>query len=296
MTVGQNIRKKRNENNLTQKDLAEKLNVTPQAVSRWEADEVEPSIDTLKLLAAIFACTLDELLGLSSGKEIQAEPQIVEVEKIVYQEPKKALATCSRCGKIIYETKDLFKVEYQEWHYIGRSSRSEIKTMVLCKSCKEKRDAEIKKQKETKEKERKRKIYRQRVHAIVWPSLFLAIALGISIAMFVQGNTGSGIGFIVGGIIFFPFLATMIMDNTFLTETWMEIAGFGFVKMPGIIFSLSFDGIVWLIAVKILFVIIAFLLALATIVFATAICMVLGIFVYPLSLYRSIHYINPNEY
>ena len=143
MTVGQNIRKKRNDNNFTQKELAEKLSVTPQAISRWEADEVEPSIDTLKSMATIFECSVDELLGMEVEKNAP-EPQVVEVEKVVYQEPQKALGICAKCGKIIYEAKDLLKVQYEERVRIGRGSRLETKSMILCESCNDKRDAEIK--------------------------------------------------------------------------------------------------------------------------------------------------------
>ena len=46
--VGSFIKDKRNEKNLTQKELAEVLNVTPQAVSKWEKGETLP--DTAILL------------------------------------------------------------------------------------------------------------------------------------------------------------------------------------------------------------------------------------------------------
>ena len=45
--LGEKIKALRSENALTQKDLAEKLYVTAQAVSRWENNEVEPSINTI---------------------------------------------------------------------------------------------------------------------------------------------------------------------------------------------------------------------------------------------------------
>ena len=49
MTLGTNIRKFRNEKDMTQKDLADELHCTPQAVSRWEADEVEPNSNATSL-------------------------------------------------------------------------------------------------------------------------------------------------------------------------------------------------------------------------------------------------------
>ena len=50
--LGEKIKTLRSKNSLTQKDLAEKLYVTAQAVSRWENNEVEPSITTLPSLTS----------------------------------------------------------------------------------------------------------------------------------------------------------------------------------------------------------------------------------------------------
>ena len=50
---------------LSQDELAEKVYVTRQAVSRWETGETTPNTDTLKLLAALFGVSIDTLLGES---------------------------------------------------------------------------------------------------------------------------------------------------------------------------------------------------------------------------------------
>lgn len=48
---------------LTQNDLAEKVFVTRQAVSRWESGETVPNLETLKLLSALFDVSINTLLG-----------------------------------------------------------------------------------------------------------------------------------------------------------------------------------------------------------------------------------------
>ena len=48
---------------LSQDELAEKVFVTRQAVSRWENDETVPNPDTLKLLSALFDVSINTLLG-----------------------------------------------------------------------------------------------------------------------------------------------------------------------------------------------------------------------------------------
>ena len=53
----------RTKNGLSQEELAEKVFVTRQAVSRWETGETVPSIDALKLLSQLFEVSINTLLG-----------------------------------------------------------------------------------------------------------------------------------------------------------------------------------------------------------------------------------------
>ena len=53
----------RAKNGLSQDELAEKVFVTRQAVSRWENGETVPNPDTLKLLSALFDVSINTLLG-----------------------------------------------------------------------------------------------------------------------------------------------------------------------------------------------------------------------------------------
>lgn len=62
MTVGESIRYHRKRLNLTQAQLAERLNVTAQAVSRWENDTGLPDITMAVPLARALGTTTDELL------------------------------------------------------------------------------------------------------------------------------------------------------------------------------------------------------------------------------------------
>ena len=56
---------------LSQEELAEKIFVTRQAVSRWETGETIPNIDTLKLLSGLFDVSINTLLG--SPRELICE-------------------------------------------------------------------------------------------------------------------------------------------------------------------------------------------------------------------------------
>lgn len=61
-TIGTFIAALRRANGLTQRELAEKLNVSDKAVSRWERDESAPDLTLLPVIAEIFGVTTDELL------------------------------------------------------------------------------------------------------------------------------------------------------------------------------------------------------------------------------------------
>lgn len=61
-TIGGFIAALRKANGMTQKDLADKLNVSDKAVSRWERDECAPDLSLIPVIADIFGVTADELL------------------------------------------------------------------------------------------------------------------------------------------------------------------------------------------------------------------------------------------
>ena len=62
-TFGERLTKLRKEKGLTQNDIADKVGVSAQAVSKWEKDLASPDIDILLKLSEIFEISMDELLG-----------------------------------------------------------------------------------------------------------------------------------------------------------------------------------------------------------------------------------------
>lgn len=61
--------------NMTQSDLAEKLNVSRQAVSRWEMGTAKPEVDTLIAMSDLFGVTLDDLLKNKEDAPAQEKPE-----------------------------------------------------------------------------------------------------------------------------------------------------------------------------------------------------------------------------
>lgn len=62
MSLGQNLQFLRKRDNLTQENLAERMDVSRQTISKWEADTSYPEMDKLLHLCDMFECSMDELL------------------------------------------------------------------------------------------------------------------------------------------------------------------------------------------------------------------------------------------
>ena len=103
----------RNKNNLSQEQLAEKVFVTRQAVSRWETGETVPNTDTLKLLSKLFDVSINTLLG----------------------EPRKLICQC--CGmplddaSLSKEPDGTFNESYCKWCYSdGKFAYSDMEQLI----------------------------------------------------------------------------------------------------------------------------------------------------------------------
>lgn len=101
MKTSEVLKSIRIKNNLTQDEMAEKLLVTRQAISRWENGETEPNIESLKLLSTIFNISINTILG----------------------SPQKLICQC--CGMpldddnmISREIDNSFNEEYCKWCYV----------------------------------------------------------------------------------------------------------------------------------------------------------------------------------
>ena len=78
LTLGKRIAALRKQKDLRQDDIAQLLDVSPQAVSKWENDQTCPDIGLLPKLAQILGVTTDELL---SGKQELQEVRVLPPEE-----------------------------------------------------------------------------------------------------------------------------------------------------------------------------------------------------------------------
>ncbi len=73
MELGENLYNLRKKKNLSQEEVAEKLNVTRQTISKWETGESKPDFDKIVPICELFNITTDELL---SGKIIEDKKEV----------------------------------------------------------------------------------------------------------------------------------------------------------------------------------------------------------------------------
>ena len=286
MTLGQKIKKLRIDSGLTQKDLSNMVNVTFQTVSKWEKDENEPDVSTLKKLASLFGCSLDYLLS-----EEEEEPPVQEKEEenqpetiIIHQ---KELHVCRRCNKDIPE-EDLAVEHLTKWERHGRtSSRVPAGEAYYHKECLE----EIKKERE---EEAKRARIRQASggakKSFGWGIGGGVLALGISLAVLLsQTALHPGLCVLYSLLIAYAIFAAVycIVSGSYIGDVFLWCASLS-IKFPGLIFSWDLEGFAWLIAMKILFAILGFIVGVLALIFAIVMAGSLGAISFPFVLIHNI--------
>ncbi len=275
--LGEKIKTLRVSNSLTQKDLADQLYVTAQAVSRWEKNEVEPSITTLNAIAKIFKVSVSDLLE-EDGQRKDEQPTL-EKEEIAVAQPaasKVVLAVCESCNKPIYNGSDIVR----KTEYFGRSAVNKV----ICVACD---------RKQREEKLRRDVAYGtgQRRKSFVWGGVFSALITLIATIAGIVATQSLAVGIVcaIGGLLFFPFISCLYLKNNFIEDVVLDVSSWS-VRFPGLIFSLDLDGILWFISVKILFGIISFFISIICVMFAIVLGWALSLFVYPFALTKNIRH------
>jgi transcriptional regulator with XRE-family HTH domain len=78
VAFGEKLKNQRKEKNLTQEEVAEKIGVSGQAVSKWEKGECLPDVYNLKMLGKLYRVSVDSLLEMASDRE----DKVIETYKI----------------------------------------------------------------------------------------------------------------------------------------------------------------------------------------------------------------------
>lgn len=108
MKFGDNLRKLRKMKNLSQEDLAERMNVSRQSVSKWETGDAYPEINNILELCKIFHCHINDLVN-DSIIDADSLDEDVKMNVVKFKQDQQskmkglsnAIAIISKIGKII---------------------------------------------------------------------------------------------------------------------------------------------------------------------------------------------------
>lgn len=279
MTLGQKLAGYRKLAGLTQQQLGEHLNISAQAISKWEKDLSEPALATLRSLAELYKVSVDELLDLNAGFDVNV-PDPDEEEKEAEAPKESAPATigfCKACGISVSEEN------------VGTTT-----PVVLCKNCLAEKEhqqkaAALAAQKKREQEERARKLKEEsnrrkrrnhRTLAFCIAGLAAAIFLGLMIAAMVSSFSGGLIPvtvvglYIVFAFVFCMFYECIVQDVVF---DWFDKS----LHLPGLIFTFDLDGFIWLIGMKILFWFIGLLFGIVTGIIGIIVGLICAPFVFP---------------
>ena len=92
--IAENLKSLRKSMELTQEEVAERLRVSPQSVSKWERGDTYPDITLLPALANLFQTSIDALVGMDKIHDAQARAAVFQAEHVYLQsgEPLRAVA------------------------------------------------------------------------------------------------------------------------------------------------------------------------------------------------------------
>ncbi|MDY3904722.1 MAG: helix-turn-helix transcriptional regulator [Candidatus Enteromonas sp.] len=293
MTLGQKLKKLRTDKGLTQKDLADQLHVAFQTISKWESDTNEPDIATLKELAKFYGCSFDYILSDNEedtkevvGDEPTETPKEEATKTVVIHQSE--LHVCAKCGKDIPESELVSEDAYKNERY-GRHTRTvSVGQTYYHKSCLDK----VKKEREeTARRIKQAKASSSKKKCFGWGAAAGIIGLGIALAVFLT-NTDiihPALGVLYSFIVGYGLFAMLycIISGSYIGDVFVWCAKLS-IKFPGLIFTWDLDGIAWLIAMKILFAILGFLIGVFALIFAIALSALLGGISFPFVLIHNI--------
>ncbi len=268
-TLGEKILFLRKSRGFTQADLGALLNISYQAVSKWERDESCPDFETLSMLAKHFNVSV-AYFEKESKEKITASPNQAGNGEMV--------GVCTACGRAIYENEEYAK-----------------EPMLVCNDCVERRERlhkqrakqqaenakkEVAKQQEEKKRKataRKAAIKRSRNKGLIWAAVIIGLMYLIYIISAISDGESAGIIIHTSGLgilFFYTYVAQLFWDGAVVDCT---LAGGKVIGTPGVIFTLDVDGLIFLIGVKLLFAVLRFLIYILTLL----LCVIAAILISP---------------
>lgn len=94
--VGERIKRERERAGYTQKQVADRLGVTPAAISKWENDHNEPNMGQIGVMCLMFGCTTADLIGYEMAPYSAQERDLIRLFRNVPDDVREIVFTILR--------------------------------------------------------------------------------------------------------------------------------------------------------------------------------------------------------
>lgn len=284
MTLGTKLAIYRRLAGLTQQQLGDRLNLSPQAISKWEKDLTEPDLATLRTLAELYKVSIDELLNLNSGFP---DPASLTEDTEEDTEEKESESTpvigfCKHCGVTV-----------------NQENVAETDPVVICKKCKtaeeeakkkatadaKRREKEDERRQERKRSENRHKLKVRLGWSFAVAGIVAAVFLGLCIsAMVSEFNAVLLPVAIIGTYVVFAFVSCLFFDCIVqeVVVDWFDKS----IHWPGLIFTFDVDGCLWMIGMKLLFFFLGLLFGIVTGAIGIMLGLICAPFVFPFTMQK----------
>lgn len=288
-TIGSKILSLRKEKGLTQADLGAHLNISYQAVSKWERDESCPDFITLSRIAQLFGVPIsyfEDTAEVAAANAAAATPTPTATTAQPTEE-KQMLGVCKDCGKVVHEGEEGLK-----------------EPVLVCKEClkrrrkiQEQKAAEAKRAQEKKREEEmlkaaqeRERIAKCRRRGFIFGSLLAAAFILIGVIGAISNRDASALPvFFVLAFFGFTWGTQMFWDGWVVDTTFF---GGKHIGTPGIIFDFDLDGFIFLIVMKLLFAILRLLVFVVTTLFFVVVAVVGS----PFTFFPALHRVNSGDF
>ncbi|MCH5155579.1 MAG: helix-turn-helix transcriptional regulator [Clostridiales bacterium] len=269
MELNEKISALRKSNNMTQAELGTKLNVTFQAVSKWERGESYPDFETLSKMARIFGVPISYFEEGGENFAESAETAATGATAADGFDGSNVVGFCKDCGKLVRTGEEACTAP-----------------VVICKQCAlrrenirriEENNREIQKQQAERAVKAKKQAEldgckRRRNRGLI-ASAFISAAL-LVLFIILAATATDAVPYIVLIVMTaafgYTFFAQLFWDGIVVD---LALCGGKVVGMPGVIFTLDLDGLKFLIIVKILFALIKLFIFIVTFLFMVLVAM-----------------------
>ena len=271
---GKKIAELRTANKMTQAQLGEMLNVTSQAVSKWENGLSEPDIESIKKICEIFQISFNEFFGAEPKQDTKETTQQAPQEA-----PAVVLAYCDTCDKPLYNPKEYrVTIENGVQH-------------TTCLGCVPKKaDAKLKAAEQARERHRaaeKHENWRELRKGMLWGTVG---GVALAVIMLIVGISQNDPLIYILGTIFGAYGGfAMLTQLIWMNSVW-DVFGFFLrtVKWPGVIFTLDLEGIFFLIFVKILFAVLGAIIGLLLFIIGFFVTWAYAMIIFPFALIKEL--------